>query len=196
MTSLPEFIFALAIILATPGPTNALLFTSASGIGVLRTLPLMLGELCGYGISVTLLMTVGGAVISVVPVLGQVFRVLLACYLLLLAWRLWHTDRAVMASGARTVTVGRVFVTTLLNPKSAIFAFGIFPPLATFGAAVPYAVAFAATVATAALGWISLGAVIGGNGQGRGSQYVPRAAALLIGYIASAIAGSVVGATL
>jgi len=52
MTDPILFAFAVIAILATPGPTNALLATAGAANGLRRSLPLVPAELAGYVIAI------------------------------------------------------------------------------------------------------------------------------------------------
>ncbi len=56
----------------------------------------------------------------------------------------------------RGITLGRVFTTTLVNPKALVFAFAIFPHLG-FLARLPYLGLFALLAIGTAVGWMALG---------------------------------------
>src|SRR5688572_9469083 len=117
--------FALAVlaVLATPGPTNTLLTTSGAEVGVRRSLRLVIAETAGYVGSVNLI-TLSTEVLSQDrPVLRFLLRSACAFYLCCSAIRLWREASRKVARA--TVSFTRVFVTTLSNPKSMVFAFMI-----------------------------------------------------------------------
>jgi threonine/homoserine/homoserine lactone efflux protein len=190
------FVLAVAAILAMPGPTNALLCTSAGLVGIRRSLRLILAEIAGYLVTITAIISLAGPIILAIPTLGIAVRLMLVAYLLLLAWRLWRTDPSPQNGDAHIVTIAQVFVATLLNPKALVFAFTVFPPFATPMAALPHMAAFTATVAVVACGWLVLGGTVGRVAQGRWNRFLPRAAAAVIGVLASIIASSAIAASL
>ena len=105
---------------------------------------------------------------------------LVGVYLLLLAWHLWRRHGAIVEKPTATVTVGQVFLITLLNPKAIIFALGVIP----FTAAWPwlYLLSFLGLTATVASAWICLGAAMGRVAAATGqSRIVPRVGAAAVG---------------
>ena len=192
MIALPLFVLAVAAVLVTPGPTNALLWTSAGLVGMRRSLPLILAEIAGYLTTIGVMRLVGDPLIAVMPTFGLILRIVLIGYLLLLSWQLWNVDPSLTNSTMRVVTLGRVFLTTLLNPKALVFAFAIFPPFDNWAAAIPYTVTFILTVIVVATGWIAFGAAIGRLGDSRMPRILPRIAAVILCLLAAVIAGSAI----
>jgi threonine/homoserine/homoserine lactone efflux protein len=120
-------LFALGVlaVLATPGPTNTLLMTSGAEAGVKRSLPLVLGELSGYLISVNIIAFLMQELLHRHAAVELLLRGACAAYLLYTASKLWLS-----ASGTVTLTVvsvRRIFITTLSNPKALVFALMIAP---------------------------------------------------------------------
>lgn len=169
------------LILATPGPTNALL-ASAGGTAVgRRPWRLIAAELLGYGLSITVLRLVGTPAIAALPALAPTLRLMLALYLLFLGCCLWRHDATVGTDAA--ITPGRVFVTTLLNPKAAIFAFALFPEGRVGLALLPWALGFAAVVVTCATGWFFVGERARHFGGAPAGRLLPRlASVVLVGF--------------
>ena len=197
MTDLLLFTFAVAAVLCAPGPTNALLCTSAGLVGIARSLPLILAELAGYCIAIGAMRLAGGPLITAVPSFGLLLRVLLIGYLLALSWRLWQTDPALIRKDARFITLPQVFVATLLNPKALVFAFAVFPSPDASRSIIPYAAVFTLVALCASTGWIAFGAVIGRLGQdGQARRLLPRLAAVVLSVLACAIGFSLVAARL
>lgn len=192
MSGLPLFIVAVAAILVSPGPTNTLLATSGALVGHRRSLPLMSAELVGYFVSIGFLIAVTGPLVAASAPFGLALRTVLVAYLLWLAWRLWRSEDHIDADGA-IVTWRRVFVTTLLNPKGLIFAFGVFPPCARLEDAVPYFVTFAVMVPAIAAGWITFGAAIGHLAD-KERVPLPRVTAVVLLVFAAIVGSSVVRA--
>jgi threonine/homoserine/homoserine lactone efflux protein len=173
-------VFALAVltILVTPGPTNTLLALAGAGVGLRGAWPYTLAEALGYGISISLIGVVLKPILAGSPEIAVVLRVVVAGYLLYLAWRCLRAGRLV-AGSATVITPRRVFVTTLLNPKAMVFALGVIP----FGApnAACYLLGFLAILIPVSLGWIALGAALGRAASGsRYERWVLRGGALAI----------------
>lgn len=161
MTELALFAATTFALLAVPGPTNTLLAASGAAAGFYPSLPLVLAEFSGYGTSISVLMAASTPLTAAFPVLPMVFRVALILYLLWLSWRLWLVKPESPRS-SRPVTFGHVFVTTLLNPKAAIFAFAVFPdPTTGPERLLPAAAIFAALVLCMGATWTFLGASLG-----------------------------------
>jgi threonine/homoserine/homoserine lactone efflux protein len=95
--------FALAVLglLATPGPTNTLMAAAGAQRGVARSLPLLVGELGGYFIAITVWTELVGAVAATQPWVPVVARLLAVVFLGWVAWKLWRAaGRADLASTA------------------------------------------------------------------------------------------------
>ena len=98
----------------------------------------------GYFIAITVWIELVGAAAASQPLVPVVAKFVAAAFLLWSAWKLWaNAGRADLAQ--RGITLGRVFVTTLVNPKALVFAFAIFPHVG-FVARLPYLGIFAGLV--------------------------------------------------
>lgn len=158
--ALSFFAGSLAL-LATPGPTNTLLATSGAARGFRASLTLLWGELLGYMLSISVLIAAVGPVLAAMPAVGLALRVAICLYLLHLAWSFWTHGEAQIVD-ARPVTVRRVLVTTLLNPKAAIFAFVLIPPgmSGDLAASLPWMGPLCGLIAAVGASWIALGAAM------------------------------------
>lgn len=183
------FILALVTILGTPGPTNTLLASSGAAVGIRRSLPLLAGELGGYLLAVAAVRLVLAPVIAAQPLVGIGLKVAVAAYLVWIAVRLWMRASQLTGDGDG-VTVANVFTTTLLNPKSIIFALGVIPPAP---GAEWYLAAFAVTVPVVGFGWIIVGRMIDAATGSRRRPLVQRAASVVLMGFAGLIAASVFG---
>jgi threonine/homoserine/homoserine lactone efflux protein len=164
MNELAAFLLAVLALLGTPGPTNTLMAAAGAQHGVRPSLPLLLGELGGYFIALTVWTELVGAASAGLPWIPMVARLLAAVFLLWSAWKLWrHAGRADLAQ--RRITLARVFTTTLVNPKALVFAFAIFPQVG-FVPRLPYLAIFAILVVLTAVGWMTLGAVAARSSRG------------------------------
>lgn len=180
-------LFSLTVlaILGTPGPTNTLLATSSALVGVRRSLPLIVAELSGYLLSIAALHFVFGSLLARYPAVGSLLRALVALYLLAAAYELWNR-RGEIGTQPSGIGFERVFVTTLLNPKAIVFAFGVLPLTAPH--AWGYVAAFALLVVLAASSWIAIGALAGRAAGGLRSRTVPRVSAVVLTLFAGLIA--------
>ncbi len=178
-------LFALAVIalLATPGPTNTLLAASGALAGYRRSLPLLAAEIAGYLAAIGTLHLVLGQIIATSPLVQAALRLAVGAYLLAAAWKLWQRRDDIAGTG-RAIGFGRVLVTTLLNPKAAVFAFVVLP--LSQPQPWPYLLAFVLLTAAAGSAWIQLGAAIGRSGTAR--RAVSRVAATALVLFAGLIA--------
>lgn len=118
-----ELILAVAafafVTSATPGPNNIMLTASGVNFGYRRTLPHMLGIICGMA---TMNIAVGlglGAVFIQFPVLQQVLRVVGSAYLLWLAWQLLTFSSLGKAQdGGKPFTFMQAAAFQYVNPKA------------------------------------------------------------------------------
>ena len=155
------FLFAILALLLTPGPTNTLLTVGAAARGFRKSLPLLLGELSGYLIVVIPLATIAAAFLEGRPILAAGLRIVAACWVLFLAARLWLVSSKSAGEGdAKAVTVGQVFLTTMLNPKAPIIGLVIMPhgPLVEIAPALGL---FGLLVAGAGTCFLMLGSLAG-----------------------------------
>jgi threonine/homoserine/homoserine lactone efflux protein len=191
---MPDSFFALAILalLLTPGPTNTLLTVGAAASGFRRSLPLLLGELCGYLTVVVPLATIAAALLEGQPMLAAALRIIAACWVLFLAARLWRVSSKQSGEGhPEAVTVGQVFLTTMLNPKAPIIGLVIMPhgPLMEI---VPALGLFSLLVAAAGTCFLMLGSLVG-QAPVLSPRLVYRTAAVLLAVFSVGLAGSATG---
>lgn len=118
--------------LAIPGPTKSLLFVSGVSRGFQASLKLIVAEVGAYLISLSVLISALKPVISAYPAMPQLLRVACSIALVYVAVKLWQSGGPAAPTG-HPITVRRVFLTTLMNPKNLIFAFGMFPPTTHHG---------------------------------------------------------------
>jgi threonine/homoserine/homoserine lactone efflux protein len=156
------FFLACAAVLVVPGPTNTLLATSGAAGGFRRSITLPAAELSGYTISIWTLALLVTPIVDASPLVSLALRGACGAYLIWSAVHLWREGSSALTS-AEPVSLRRVFVTTLLNPKAALFALVIIPHLGQreFAAAAPYLLGHAAITVTASVTWIAIGDAIG-----------------------------------
>lgn len=187
MNDLLPFVLAVLALLATPGPTNTLMAAAGAQRGVVRSLPLLAGELGGYGMAITLWIELVGAAAAGQALVPVIAKLIAAAFLAWSAWKLWanagHADLA-----QRGITFNRVFATTLLNPKALVFAFAVFPHVG-FVARLPYLGVFAALVVATAVAWMTLGAVAARSSAGLlTSSLIERITAVALAVFATMLA--------
>ena len=185
---LSHFALAALALLLVPGPTNTLLAASGATVGFPRSVRLLLSEAGGYFAGIAIVRAVLVAVGTDASALTAL-RIVSAVYLVGLAVRLW---REVPSADSSPVTVRRVFVTTLLNPKVLIVGLVLMSP--TSGTALVQWLVFAALVPIVALAWIAAGSLIGTAGWPLRSSAIPRVAAIvLLGFAGTMIVSSMHG---
>jgi len=179
MTDPALFILAVLSLLGAPGPTNVLLATAGAMAGVRPSLKLLGAALGGYLIAVAALRLALGPVIEANPLVGITLKVAVALYLVWVAIALWR--RSASLTGDEAVSMQAVFVATLLNPKSLVFAFGVIPSV--HPALWAYVAAFAVTIPAVGLGWLLIGRAIGAASGERHAGLVRKVASVaLVGF--------------
>lgn len=189
---MPDFSFSLAVLalLLAPGPTNTLLTIGAAARGLQASLPLLLGELFGYLVVVVPLATIAAPFMEDRPGLDVALRIAAACWVLVLAVRLWRNAPKEGVHGQTSpVTIGQVFLTTVLNPKAPIVGLMPHGTLTQIAPAVGF---FSLIVIGAGITFLSLGALIGRTSV-LPSRTVYRTAALFLLVFSLGLAGSASG---
>lgn len=154
------FLVEVLGVLVIPGPTNSLLFVSGVSRGFQASLTLIVAEVGAYFISISMLLLALAPIISLYPILSQLLRIICSIYLLHIAIELWRSGGGTVTS-SDPITVRRVFLTTLVNPKNLILAFGIFPiPQGSPGEIFPYLSVFSLVCTGTACGWIAAGSLL------------------------------------
>ena len=178
------FTLAVLALLGTPGPTNTLLAASGASVGWRSSLRLIPAEIAGYLLAVVTLHAVLADAVAAWPSMRIAMRAGICAFLVWTAWRLWRSGQA--EAGAAMVGPGRVFVTTLLNPKAFVFAFGVLPM--SHASAPGFLAGFAALIAVVASGWIAAGA-LAAKASPRAGRHANRVAAVAVAGFAALIAG-------
>lgn len=158
MTSPILFVFAILILLFTPGPTNTLLWASGAMIGIRRSLPLLLGEIIGYFSAIMLILLLFEPMLQHVPHVERVLAVAVGCYVTHLAVTMWRCATDSVASTA-VISFKKIVIVTFLNPKAFIFALTLIPS----GDAQShwYFVMLAICITTVGFSWIVFGYLVG-----------------------------------
>ncbi len=155
----PSALALMALTLALPGPTNALLGLAGARSGLRRGAALVSAPLAGYGLAVLGLATVVTPAIDAEPQLATAVRLVAAGVLLHAAVRLWRlADATTPGAGAPAsadVRWGHVFLTTLTNPKAVV----LYVALAPGGHLVltPAALMLPLLIVLSSLLWLAIG---------------------------------------
>lgn len=190
------FAFALAVLtlLATPGPTNTLLAASGACVGVSRSLKLVPAEITAYLISITTFSLLLGGLVQAHPPIALGLKLVASAWLAFCAVRLWRHAKRTFDPQGTPVTMSRVFVTTLVNPKALIFAFVIIPQ-GTPAFMAPWLAGFACLTVLVAVSWIAFGALLARSaGRWATPLLIGRVAALGLAVFATVISGSAIAA--
>ena len=193
MFDLFTFVPAVAVILATPGPTNTLLASSGAQAGFRRSLPLVPAELCGYALAIAGWGLFLEPASTALPWLKPALRLACAAYLMAVAWGLWTKAGGVL--GGSGFGTRRVFTATLLNPKALLFAAVIFPEAAfeTSAAFLQAMGVFAAVIVPIALAWISFGSALSQPGFFIRPWTIQRGAALVLLAFSASLGAAALG---
>lgn len=189
MTDPIYFTLAALALLGAPGPTNTLLATAGATTGIRHALPLLAAELVAYALAILAIRLLLAPVMVSFPLLAALLKIAVALVLAYTALRLWRGA----GSGADTapVTNGSLFVATLLNPKAAVLAVGVFPAASDQLALL--AAIFAALVPMTGFCWIVAGRLLSrAAGPGREGALKRIASVVLLafaGLIAAAAFG-------
>ncbi len=178
------FIAAMLAVLLIPGPTNALLVSSAHHQGIAKTFALVPAQLLGYlyGISIWVLLI--HLTLPIWPFLIDILHFASTIYVLWLAFHLWKASHLKTHSQLhKTLTPSQLFITTLKNPKTILFAAGIFP-VETWDSYLHYFLVmsvFVLCLIPCSLFWIYWGrTVLAGNIKGVSADRIYKGSALFL----------------
>lgn len=146
-----------ALILAMPGPTNTLLFSSSLMRGFAASVPLIATELVAYGIAISAWGMLLQGLMAQHAWIALVLKLSAALYVAWLATKIWRFQSSPAVQPA--ISRRQVFTTTLLNPKAFLFATFVMPQN-VFASPTVWAAgmgAFAAALVPVSVGWCLLG---------------------------------------
>ena len=126
------FIPTIAAVSLTPGMCMTLAFTLGLTIGYRRTLWMMLGELVGVALVVTLTVLLLNWLLSLDKLYFNGLTLVGAAYLIWIAWQLWHAQEhfGTKARGNQLAPVALMllgFSTAVMNPKGWAFMIALLP---------------------------------------------------------------------
>lgn len=166
MQSLLPFILFAFVSSITPGPNNIMLTSSGIRFGFLRTVPHLLGVVCGFTLLVALCASGIGSLVMAVPAADAVLRTIGSGYLLYLAWQLRRTGLGEDgAEHAQPMSFGAAALFQFANPKAWVMAItgasAFLPPLQPVWLAVALFCLLFGLVNLPCLGvWTAAGAVL------------------------------------
>lgn len=157
------FVLAMIAVLMTPGPTNALLASSAHQQGIAKTSLFIPAEFFGYFYAINLWALLIHLSAPIWPNLIHILHLLSMAYVFWLAFRLWKSsDLHKHNQRFTSIRPRQLFFSTLKNPKALLFAAGILP-LETWGNSTNFILVFAVfslVLLPCALFWMSFGRAI------------------------------------
>jgi threonine/homoserine/homoserine lactone efflux protein len=180
---LPLITFAF-VSSVTPGPNNLMLWAAGAAFGVRRSVPHVLGTAVGIG-AMALAAAAGlAALITAVPELAFVLKLVGSAYLLYLAWQVAGAHALRPGTLAQPLTLVQAALFQLVNVKAWIFALGA---MTTFrpadlpvvaGSLLVTVVMMVVVVASAAVWAVAGGAI--GSLAGRRQRIVSLILAILL----------------
>ena len=178
------FVLAMIAVLMTPGPTNALLASSAHQKGIGQTTKLIPAELLGYFYAINIWALIIHLSAPVWPNLIHILHFLSIVYVLWLAFHLWKTSHLYQYNQKHpSIQPRELFLASLKNPKALLFAAGIFPYEtwdSPFNFISVFAV-FSMVLLPVALFWMSFGRVIlAGKTQKIKADFLYKGSALML----------------
>lgn len=179
--TLTAFISTVLALLLAPGPTNTLMGLAGAQRGLRGMVRLLPAELCGYLTTILPLIYLGSGVLGQWPVAAVVLKIAAALWVMFLAINLWGRHGGIGAS--TEVTAGKVYLTTMLNPKALIFGLVLLPALADpqFTARLGL---FCLMVVAVALVWGTAGKLAQkGGGEGRRLLIIQRIASVWLAIV-------------
>jgi threonine/homoserine/homoserine lactone efflux protein len=170
----------LALLLA-PGPTNTLIGIAGARGGLGASARLLPAELAGYLTTILPLTWLGAELLARFPSASVALKVIAAIWVMALAVRLWRMPGD--AQNGSGVSAGRVYLTTVLNPKALIFGLVLLPAPAD-SQFLPRLAMFCVMVLGVAMLWGGFGRLTqAGDGGGRRLLLVQRAASIWLAVV-------------
>jgi threonine/homoserine/homoserine lactone efflux protein len=121
-----SLLYFLNIAAITPGPNNVMLTASGINFGYKRTIPHMLGILCGFNVLIILGALGVGSLYESLPQIEIVLKILGSLYLTYLAYKIYNVGRVGLdektKQAERPMTFLEAFMFQFVNPKGVVFA--------------------------------------------------------------------------
>ena len=147
-----EFAFTLLALLFAPGPTNTLLALTGAERGPRALARLIPVVAAAYAASVLPLALLGDVLLPAGTGLRHAVTLAAALWVAWMALCLWRLPKA--GAPAESVSAGRLFTTTLLNPKALVIGLVLLPGQASL---IPAFWLFILLLAAASACWVLVG---------------------------------------
>ena len=160
----------------TPGPNNLMLAASGANFGFRRTLPHLLGIVCGFPLVVLATGLGLGALFQRHPDVHAVMKFVGAAFLIYLAWRIASSDPgAPNTAPGRPLTFIEAALFQWVNIKGWVFAIGAITTYTTVGGRVSRELAVILTISLL----VTIGSTIAWTGFGVGlSRFLQRSSVM------------------
>jgi threonine/homoserine/homoserine lactone efflux protein len=178
------FILAVIAVLMIPGPTNALLASSAHQQGIAKTSWYIPMQLFGYLYAINLWALFIHLAQPIWPHMPLILHIAATFAVVIWAFYLWKTQHLQQHSQRHQgIQPYQLFFATLKNPKALLFAAGIFPsatwaqPSNTFWVFIGFALVLIPT----SVFWMSLGrALLDPDNSEKNADLLSKGSALLL----------------
>ncbi|PKH23751.1 hypothetical protein CIG19_10025 [Enterobacterales bacterium CwR94] len=114
----PTFYSYVTVMSITPGPNNLLLASSGVNFGLKRTLPMMLGIICGCALQTLLVWSVLDVLLAWMDSLRLPLTLVGGAYLLWLSWKLFRAGAPKVSGEAKPMSLAGAVLFQMLNPKA------------------------------------------------------------------------------
>ena len=179
--ALLAFLSAVMVLLIAPGPTNTLMGLAGAQKGLGHVARLIPAELAGYLTAILPLSYLGAQALAQSPTLALILQGAAALWVMYLALKLWNLTA--VDSSANEVSAGRIYLTTMLNPKALIFGLVLLPAPSEPDYLTRLAL-FCVMVSGVALLWGSAGTLTqAGPNSGKRLHLVQRVASVWLGFV-------------
>ena len=178
------FVLAVIAVLMIPGPTNALLASSAHQQGIAKTSLFIPVKLLGYFYAINLWALLIHVCSPVWPNFIHIVHFLSALYMVWMAFHLWKTsDLEKHNQRHPSIRPRQLFFSTFKNPKALLFAAGILP-IETWNNPTNFVLVFAAfslVLLPTAVFWMSFGrAILAGQSKQIKADLLYKGSAMLL----------------
>ncbi|MBM7355714.1 LysE family translocator [Lelliottia amnigena] len=134
MDLMPFLLFAFVASI-TPGPTNILILTNSQHVGVIKTVPAILGGCVAASLIVLISGAGAGEILRQYPLVRQVMSWAGVLWLSWMSWQLFSAPAANLSTGShRRFTARAAALLQVINPKTWMMALAVVSLFAPAGA--------------------------------------------------------------